>query len=315
VLGRRIAPPAAALTLALLVAGCGGSSSPDRSPATTAPRAAASPFDYDASLPLDVRDAGRANERYAVVLRDISYASPGGRVQAYLALPPGGGRRPAVVYVHGSGGDRGQLLVQAMWLAGRGAVTLALTAPSATAAQGRGLTPAEALRRERDVTVRDVVAVRRAVDLLSRRPEVDAARLGFVGWSAGARTGALVAGVERRLDALVLMSGGAAPVSEYARQAPAALRDDVRRLLGPVDPLRTIARARPGSLLLQDGRRDEIVPPAALRRLAAAAPDGTEVRWYDAPHELDAKAYREQLDWLVDKLHVDRPVAGALKGP
>lgn len=306
----------AALALSLTLAGCGGSDEAAETTPAPAPTAS-TPFDYDASRPLAVRDAGRANKNYPVVLRDISFASPGGRVQGFLALPPGKPRRPGVVYVHGSGGDRGQLLVQAMWLAGRGSVTLAITAPSSTAAQGtsQGLTPVQGLRRQRDLAVRDVVAVRRAVDLLRSRPEVDPSRLGYVGWSAGARTGALLAGVERRIGSFVLMSGGAAPVSVYASQAPVALRDDVRRLLGPVDPLRAIARARPGSLLLQDGRQDAVVPRAALEDLAAATPDGTDIRWYDAGHELDTKAYRDQLDWLARKLAIHGRVRGALTGP
>ena len=310
---------AAVLVLSLSAAGCGGSSSSDDSAPTTAPRPqpAASPFAYDASRALDLRDAGRANKNYPIVLRDVSYATDGGRVQGFLALPPGAAKRPGVVFLHGSGGDRGQLLVQAMWLAGRGSVALSITAPSskASAAASQGLTPGQRLQRQRDLAVRDVVAVRRALDLLSARPEVDPKRLGFVGWSAGARTGALLAGVEPRARAVVLMSGGAAPVSVYASQAPANLRADVRRLLGPVDPLKLVAKARPGTLLLQDGRQDEVVPRGALEDLAAATPAKTEIRWYDAGHELNTKAYRDQLDWLEGKLAIDRPVKGALKGP
>jgi dienelactone hydrolase len=315
---RRTLPVAAALLLCLTASACGGSTGRDTRGQTTpapAPRGS-TPFDYDASRPLDVRDAGRANKNYPIVLRDVSYASDGRRVEGFLALPPGAARRPGVVFLHGSGGDRGQLVVQAMWLAARGSVTLAITAPSArTKDTSQGLTPVQALRRQRDLSVRDVVAVRRAVDVLRARPEVDPARLGFVGWSAGARTGALLAGVEHRIGAFVLMSGGAAPVSVYASQAPAALRDDVRRLLGPVDPLRTIAKARPGTLLLQDGRQDEVVPRGALEDLATATPDGTDIRWYDAGHELDTKAYRDQLAWLARKLGIRDPVPGALTGP
>ena len=37
-----------------------------------------------------------------------------------------------------------------------------------------------------------------------------------------------------------------------------------------------------------------------------AAPKGTTVRWYDAPHELNAKAYSDAFDWLVRKLRAGR---------
>ena len=305
--------------LCLALAACGGSSSSDGAdgaapkPAVTA----ATPFDYDAAAPLAFRDTGRANSNYPVVLRNVSFTSGAKRLQAFLALPPGGGKRPGVVYLHGSGGDRGQLLVQAMWLAGRGSVTLAITAPSAGAATdaAQGLTPVQGLQRQRDLAVGDVVAVRRAVDLLRTRPEVDPERIGFVGWSGGARTGALLSGVEKRIGAFVLMSGGAAPVSVYASQAPANLRADVRRVLGPVDPLRLIKQARPGTLLLQDGRQDAVVPRGALEDLAGATPAKTEIRWYDAGHELNTAAYRDQLDWLVRKLGIRGRVKGALTGP
>jgi dienelactone hydrolase len=301
------------LSLGVLVAaGCSGgddeSSRPVEKPA--------SPFAYDASEPLAVRDAGRVNSNYPIAVRDVSYVSDGRRIEGFLAVPPGGRRRPAAVYVHGSGGDRRQLLVHAVWLAGRGAVTLAITAPSATAEAEPGLAPAAALRRQRDLAVADVVAVRRAFDLLQSRRDVDGSRLGFVGWSAGARTGALLAGVERRPKAFVLMSGGATPVSEYAATAPLALRADVRRVLGEVDPLRTIRQAQPGTLLLQDGRFDQVVPHAALDALAAAAPKGTDVRWYRAGHDLDEAAFKAQLAWLARRLGiVGPPVSGAVTGP
>ena len=154
----------------------------------------------------------------------------------------------------------------------------------------------------RATSVADVVAVRRAVDVLRSLPYVDPNRIGYLGWSAGARTGALVAAAEPRLRALVLLSAGAAPISAYTAAAPPTLRPQVRQELGSVDPIRYVARARPGSLLLEDGRRDSIVPHAALLNIVHAAPRGTLVHWYDAPHELDRAAYRDAFAWLTRKL-------------
>ena len=308
----------AALLLSLLaLTACDGADD-EGAPAAAEPRPAAPGlFAYDTSAPLAFRNERRINEDYPVAVYDVSYAAAGQRIAAYLLVPPKTGRpRPAAVYVHGAGGDRDQLLVQALWLAGRGAVTLALTAPSAGApAAPAGTEPRAALRRQRDLVARDVVAVRRAVDLLQARDDVDRNRIGYLGWSAGARTGAILAGVEPRLRALVLMSGGATPVAAYAAQAPAELRDDVTRILGQADPLRLIRKAKPGSLLLQDGTQDEVVPRPALEALAAAAPK-PDVRWYEADHALGEAAYRDQLDWLTEKLGLaGREVAGARTGP
>jgi dienelactone hydrolase len=302
------------LTLATIVLGaCGGGGGTH---ATTTERAQQpASFPYDASQPLDFRDAGRVNSSYPIAIRDVSYASAGRRVNAFLAVPPGTKRRAAVIYLHGSGGDRRELLLPAVWLAGRGAVTLVLTAPSAEQTMPNGLSPAARLRWQRDVAIEDVVAVRRAIDLLSARDDVDPKRIGFVGWSAGAQTGALLAGSEPRLQALVLMSGGATPLAEYAVKAPVNLRPAILEYLGAVDPLRLIRRARPGSLLLQDGRKDTIVPRAALLALSRAAPKGTTLRWYAANHQLNPQAYRDQLAWLTKELDIAPAVAGARRGP
>jgi hypothetical protein len=59
-----------------------------------------------------------------------------------------------------------------------------------------------------------------------------------------------------------------------------------------------------------------VVPKTALDAFVGAAPEGTEVRWYDTGHALDDDAWREQLSWLSEKLAITGPpVAGARTGP
>jgi fermentation-respiration switch protein FrsA (DUF1100 family) len=90
----------------------------------------------------------------------------------------------------------------------------------------------------------------------------------------------------------------------------------VRRSLTQIDPLRWLARARPGSVMLQSGRKDEIVPRAALVAMQRAAPRGSVIRWYPAGHELNAQVYRDQLAFLARKLPIEGPaVKGARTGP
>jgi dienelactone hydrolase len=303
---RQLGVPAIAVALVLALAGCGSSGSS----ALHASRAAI--FGYDASAPLRYVDRGRVNKRpYPIAVHDVSFSSGGRRVDGFLVLPPRPGRHPAVVFVHGSGGDRAELLAPAAWLAARHVVALTITAPSATATSSAS-TPTALLAQARAVTVADVVAVRRAVDVLASLQSVDPRRIGYVGFSAGARLGAFVAASEPRVRALALLSAGAATVSAYAAAAPPALRPQVRRVLRSVDPIRYIAFARPGSVLLEDGRKDTVVPRAALLNIARAAPKGTPLRWYDAPHGLNRAAYRDAFAWLARKLPiVGPPVRGA----
>jgi dienelactone hydrolase len=296
----------ACLALTALLVACESSAKPPALHIAGIPRLH---FGYDATAPLGYADHGPIKGHPGpIAVHDISFSSDGTRVDGYLLLPPGNRRRPAVVVVHGSGGDRSELLNEAGWLAARNVVALTITEPSTSnpptpASAG----PAAILRQIRDTQVRDVVAVRRAVDVLRSLRVVDPRRIGYLGWSAGAKTGAFVAASETHVKALALLSAGADPVSAFVAHAPPALRAAVRRNLGSVDPIRYIALARPGSILLEDGTRDEIIPQAALRNVIRAAPQGTTVRWYATRHALNRAAYHDAFDWLARKL----PIAGA----
>ena len=284
--------------------------------AATGAVAAASPFAYDARQPLEFVDRGRVNHGYPIAVHDISYTSGRDRIAGLLVLPPRHGRLPAVVYLHGTPGDRTTFLLEATWIAAHGAIGLTITAPSSVTPTPKGLKGLAALRWEVQLQARDVTAIRRAVDLLQHRKDVDPSRIGFVGWSGGARTGAIVAGVEPRLRAVVLMSGGATPVSTYTSKVPKTLRPAFAKALDSIDPLHYVHAATAAGLFLQDGQQDQVVPRAALLQMVHAAPRGTKVRWYVAGHALNATALREQIAWLVGRLRIaGPPVRGAQLGP
>jgi dienelactone hydrolase len=298
-----------AVAATALLAGCGSdSSTPHRQAA--APRTTLLDFAYDRSAPLEYVDRGRVNTAAPLAIHDVSFASGGQRIEGFLVLPPGRARRPAVVFAPGSGGDRREMLAVAGWLAARNVVTLTITPPSSVPSTAK--TAVARLEQIQTDTVAQVVAVRRAVDVLRTLSRVDSHRIGYVGWSAGARLGTLVAASEPRIRAFVLLSAGAAPIAAYVAQAAAPLKAPLRRVLESVDPPRYVARARPGSLLLENGRKDEVVPRAALLNVVRAAPKGAVVRWYDAPHALNRKAYHDAYDWLARKLPIEGPrVEGA----
>jgi dienelactone hydrolase len=256
-----------------------------------------SPFAYERSLPLDL-ESRRAGDG----VREVSFAAPrGGRVRGLLVLPRGRGPFPAVLYLHGAGGGRRQFLADAKAFARQGVAGLTIDSAWARA---RSSDPGglAAVRRFRDLEAATVADLRRSVDLLRSLPAIDGGRIGFVGWSAGAREGAIFAGVERRVRSFVLVAGGASPVASYLASVPGSLRPAVERLLTDVDPLRWVARARPGTIFFQNGLGDAVVPRHALRRLAAAAPSPQRVRWYDAAHAPSARMVRERNAWLAARL-------------
>jgi uncharacterized protein len=160
----------------------------------------------------------------------------------------------------------------------------------------------EGARANSKLEAEAVKEVRRAVDFLQSRDDVDGDEIGYVGWSLGARMGAVTSGVEHRIKAFDLLAGGAAPVSEYVKLAPTDLQDELETLLEKTDPIHFVGLATPSELLFQDGRQDEIVPEAALKELAQAGSEPKEVRWYDAGHVPSEKMWADSRSWLSDHL-------------
>ena len=285
-----------AIAVGLLLAGCGGGGN-------GASGQTDDPLSYDAGAPLDVQH-GTRSESGGVVVEDISYASGDDRVEGYLVSPSStSGKVPAVAFLHGAGDDREEQLDTAVKLAKRGAVALTITAPSGAKTPPAGATGEELVRWQGGTIADDVIAARRGFDVLADDDRVDADRLGLFGWSMGGRLAALVAGVDDRVQATVLMSAGAAPVDAYVEGAPAELQDVVREVLEPIDPLTRIDDAK-GEVLVQAGRQDSIVPRAALEAVIAAAPKGMKVEWYETGHALNDQAETDRLDWLSDQLRI-----------
>ena len=275
------------LALTALVAGCGGESE-------------SGPF-ATGDAPLDV-ELGPQRTEGGVVVRQVVYRSGEDRVGAYLVTPAStDGRVPAVLYLHGAGGDREEQLQAAVRLARQGAAGLTITAPSRGKSPPAGATAEETLRWQRDTIVADVVAARRGLDLLADDERVDPDRLGLVGWSMGGRLATIAAGVDERVRAVVLMSTGAVPVAEYVSAAPAELKDDVEAVLPDIDPLSHVDDIR-GALLVQAARADSVVPQRALQAVIDAAPDDATVEWYATDHALDEQATRDRLAWLGEQL-------------
>jgi cephalosporin-C deacetylase-like acetyl esterase len=163
-------------------------------------------YAYDAGRPLDVQETRTQTRSGNVTVHDLTFASPkGGRVPAYLVLPPGRGPFPAVVMEPGSNGNRDFVVEDLVDLAKRGLAGLAITPPQL---RPDGPLPFQCVAsKDRATFVHYVVEVRRAIDLLATRPEIDPARIAYSGFSLGSQVGAVLSAVDDRVRAVVLQSG------------------------------------------------------------------------------------------------------------
>jgi dienelactone hydrolase len=144
----------------------------------------------------------------------------------------------------------------------------------------------------RDAWIQTVRDLRRAVDYLRSRRDIDRDRIGFVGFSQGAMIGATFIGVEPRIRAACLAVPGAGFV-EWAQRANLTRPEQQRELqvgAALTDPLHFIGRFAPRPLLILAARRDELIPSYATEALVAAAKEPKQVRWYSSGHVLPPNA-------------------------
>jgi dienelactone hydrolase len=321
------------LGIASVVAACGGNDAsptattpPPTSAATATPTSdtlsrgeAAGLFNYNRQRPLAITRLAlttrlSANGLRGVTVHSISYASPkGGEVPALLVIPKGGGPFPGVIVQHGLPSTKENVLPVGIDLARTGAVAMLIDAPFNRPQQGTVRGDLSGTPKDRDEQIQLIIDLRRAVDLLVARPDVDADRLAYVGVSYGAAMGGLLAGVEDRIKAYVLAVGDGGLVSHFTGpkdpQPPQSMSaEDWERWLAamrPIEPINFIGRAAPAALLFQAGTKDELVPPADARRYQQAASQPKEVRWYEAGHELNCTAREDMMAWLARHIRID----------
>ena len=194
------------LGLTILAAACGGSSGGERGAVSTSPATVdadlLSQFDYDAAAPLDVQEV-KSEVKDGAVVHDITYAGPEGRIDAFLITPQGDGPFPAVEFMPGAPGAKYTFYTEAIELAKAGVVSLLPNPPYARP-------PIEDVvvfePSDKDGIVQEVKEMRRGIDVLVSRPDVDPSRLGYVGFSWGGSLGGVLSAVERRVHSFVLMS-------------------------------------------------------------------------------------------------------------
>lgn len=269
-------------------------------------------FDYDQESPLAV-EVLAAHQRDGVVVEDLTYASPrGGKVPAYLIVPQRAGPCAGLIFVHWGEGDREEFVEEARAFARRGAVSLCLDAPHRRpeALRSAAYHPREA---PQEAEIQLITDVRRAIDVLTTRPDVDPDRLGYVGHSYGATFGGVLAGVEKRIKAFVLMAGyvsltdsyrvSAHPAIAQARAATSPERwDRFLRLMEPLDAVHCIGQAAPSAVFFQFALQDEFVTEEESRRYEQAASEPKLARWYDCRHAFNEQARQDRLHWLSQEL-------------
>ncbi len=287
--------------------------------------ASTSPFAYDARTPAEWRDSlVRSSEGVDEYV--ISFASPlGGRVTGKMFRPAGSvpaRKYAAILFGHGAPGNSDNLGPRGNFFAKKGAIVIGI---DAAFARRNFREPLSFTVRDSVEQVQTIVDLRRLVDILSARPDVDSARVAYVGISYGGAMGAVLAGVEPRLAAYVLAVGDLGFVAHFRdpqgalvgplTSIPAVQRDRWVAAMEPVSGTTYFPRADGQKIFLQNNTQDEAVLPHVARSFHAAAPRGTQIRWYESGHRLTAAHYFDQLVFLHDRIDLSVPTPQDSAGP
>jgi pimeloyl-ACP methyl ester carboxylesterase len=116
--------------------------------------------------------------------------------------------------------------------------------------------------------------MRRGIDLLVSREDIDPIRLGYVGFSWGGSVGAIFAGVERRVSSFVLMSAVPRLSADMRRLGEEQGANDLagyEEAMRPIDAVNYLPHAAPNALFFQFGKEDTRPSPDEGRQAAASA--------------------------------------------
>lgn len=273
-------------------------------------------YEYDPKAALEPEEK-LLYERDGVKVFDLTYASPkGGRVTAYLVVPTAKGPHAGLMFGHWGPGNRTEFLPEATLYAKAGCVSVLVDYPWVRPAPWR-----KALQQEGDpegdhaLFVQAVIDLRRGLDLLTARTDVDPKRLGYVGHSFGAQWGAILSVLEPRLKTAVLVAGvpdqaciwrdnDDPGIVAWRAGVPKEKQDAYLKMTERTAAVRYVPHTA-CPLLMQFARHERYFNVAAMERYAAAAPKGTPVKWYDTGHELnDPQALIDRAAWLREKIGI-----------
>ena len=133
----------------------------------------------------------------------------------------------------------------------------------------------------RDIISQTVFDLRRAVDFIETRKELDSQKIGYYGISLGGITGTIFCGVESRIKVPIVALAGGQLNLLYEKEA---LSKEAKDFVSIIEPLNFVKEIAPRPFLMLNAKNDEIVPPLMSTLLFKGAKEPKEIIWYDAKH-------------------------------
>ena len=99
---------------------------------------------------------------------------------------------------------------------------------------------------------------------------------------------------------------------EFRKQIGAEKFDAFYAKYSWLDQGKYVAHAAPASVFLQYATREDFLTPARAREYYAIVSEPKSIKFYDAPHALNAEARRDRVAFLVKELSLKTPDAATI---
>lgn len=258
-------------------------------------------YDYDRSFPLELQQTVLDSSdvvRYHIKFRSVHEAV----VTGIFSRPSGGKNFPTIIFLHGIEDHKDFDYMQAgehyFLDAGYAVLRIDIANHGERKIHDYDYDFTSGYRYwTRDIVAQTVFDLRRAVDFLETRPEIDSTRIGFMGISFGGMIGTVFCGVEQRIKVPVIaLAGGQLNLAFKFK----ALAQETAIYLSIMDPINFVDRISPRPLLMLNAKKDEIVPPVMTKALFRAAGEPKDIIWYPTKHRqvpLD-EAFPAAVEWF-----------------
>lgn len=247
-----------------------------------------------------------------VTITDVRYNSPitGKAISAYLVMPKHVILAPAILYAHwyepgAPNANRTQFIDEAVALAEMyGVASLhveTMWSEPDWYRQGR------TLGSDYDDAARQVIELRRGLDVLLAQPGMDPSQVAYVGHDFGGMYGALLCGIDTRPTAYVFI----AAASNFNQWMLFGVPDsqpglaEYKAKMNTIAPSLFVAQAAPAAVMFQFGREDFYTPQEDFLAFYNAATQPKELHVYEAEHSMDTAGIREdRIRFLVERLEL-----------
>ena len=266
-------------------------------------------YRHDPKLPLEAEEKLLQEDKRLRRWRVEFMGMHDHRVPAVLTRPRGRSREnahpPVALILHGVTGSKDAPYVRACsrMLLESGFATMAIDSPYHGDRAREGRDPRFhnfTSYTNRNAAVQSALDCMRAVDYLRSRDDLDAGRLGFVGFSQGAIVGTVFCARDERVRAAALVVGGGNFLQMYAPAKNLAARARAERIAETIDPVHHAALISPRPLLMVNATQDELIPRGCAEDLFEAAHPPKEILWYEATHSgLPAEAFHAVRAFLL----------------